>query len=308
MDKTGTSMRDSFFDGLYDVAKRDRDVVLVSADMNALSLDKFMRDLGGQYVDAGIAEQNAVLVAAGMAKEGKKPYVYAIAPFVTTRVHEFAKIELSLMKLPITIVGVGAGLSYDEAGPTHHTTEDISIMRALPKFNILSPSDAIVARRCADISHRSDNPSYVRLDRQSLPPIYDESEAFEKGFHELKKGKDLCIVSTGNMVHNALEVQKDLKEKGRDVGLIDVHRLKPLSKEFIGVLRNYNQLVSAEEHLLEGGLGSIIAETIVDGDLPIKLHRIGLEGYHYFYGTREEIQEQCGLDSKSIMSRVEKFV
>jgi len=144
------TMRDAFFNRVYELAKGDKNIMIVSADMGAPSIDKFRDNLKEQYVDTGIAEQNAVLVASGLALSGKKPFVYAIMPFVTTRVHEFAKLELGLMKLPVTIVGVGTGYSYDDSGPTHHTIEDISIMRAIPNLEILSPSDSNMASFFAD--------------------------------------------------------------------------------------------------------------------------------------------------------------
>lgn len=126
------TMRDAFLNRLYDIAKENRDIILISADMGAPALDKFRSDLSSQFINVGIAEANLVTIATGMALSGKKVFIYAIMPFVTSRCYEMIKVDLSLMNVPVTAIGVGAGFSYDDSGPTHHSTEDISIMRTLP--------------------------------------------------------------------------------------------------------------------------------------------------------------------------------
>ena len=127
-------MRDALFNRLYEIAKNDKDVVIVSADMGAPALDRFRRDLSNQFINTGIAEQNTILVSAGLTLGNKKVFAYAIAPFITLRCYEQIKIELAAMNIPVTLIGVGAGFSYDDSGPTHHTLEDLSIMRVLPNI------------------------------------------------------------------------------------------------------------------------------------------------------------------------------
>jgi len=186
------TMRDAFWDRLYEFAKDDKKVILVCADMGAPALDKWRKDLTNQYFNVGIAEHNMLGIASGLAKEGKNVYTYAIAPFITSRAHEFAKLNGGLMKLPIKIVGVGAGFSYDDSGPTHHTTEDISIMRAIPNLVVLSPSDSIIAEKFAEISYCSKEPIYLRLDRQIQPNIYNinnKADYYKKGFCEISPEK-----------------------------------------------------------------------------------------------------------------------
>ena len=307
-DPSTTSMRDAFLKRIYELAKKDRDVVIVSADFGAPALDSFRKDLASQFVNVGIAEHNMIAVASGLALEGKKPYAFAIAPFATSRCHEFTKVDLSLMKIPVKILGVGAGFSYDDSGPTHHTTEDISIMRALPNLEILCPADSIAAAKFADISYNSNKPMYIRLDRKVLPQIYNESENFEDGFKEIKKGDDICIISTGNMVHIALEVNKILEGEGKKIGVIDLYRLKPVSPDLKKVLSNYKTIISLEEHILDGGLGSIISEIITDNDIKVRLKRIGLTKYVYAYGGRENIQKICGIDADSVVNQISLLI
>jgi transketolase len=300
------SMRDAFFDRLYELAKADRRIVLVSADMGAPSLDKFRRDLDSQYVDTGIAEQNALLVATGLALSGKKPYVYAIAPFVTTRIHEFIKLELSLMKQPITIIGIGAGYSYDDSGPTHHNVEDISITRVLPNLEILSPSDSNMARAFADLTSKSRKPGYIRLDRKNQELKYNEEDDFETGFKELKEGKEIVLVATGNMVDIALKISEDYNKKGESIGVIDIYKLKPFNKDIKNTLLKYKLIISLEEHLLQGGFGSMIGEFILDNELPLKLKRIGVDDkYNYEYGGREHIQNKMNIGVEAITDKIE---
>jgi len=298
-----TSMRDAFFNEIHEIAKRDKDIVVISADMGAPALDKFREDFKKRFFNIGIAEQNMIAVASGLASEGKKVYTFAIAPFITSRCYEFTKLNAGVMKFPIKLVGVGAGFSYDDSGPTHHTIEDISIMRVIPNLEIYSPSDSITSRGLVRLVNDSQNPVYIRLDRKVLPRIYDESEEFKEGFKELKKGEDICIVSTGNMVHNALKISDRMERLNKAIGVIDVYRLKPINPKLSEALSNYHQIISLEEHLLDGGLGSIISENITDNKIPVNLQRIGLKNYIYAYGGRENIQKVCGIDIDSVIEK-----
>lgn len=303
-------MRDAFFDALYQLALQDHDIILVSADMGAPSLDKFRKDLPHQFIKVGIAEQNAVLLASGLALSGKKAFVYAIMPFVSTRIHEFIKIEMSLMKIPLTIVGVGSGYSYDESGPTHHTLEDIAILRPLPNLEILNPSDSVSASRFALYCVSSSSPKYLRLDRQNQIIKYQPEDCFEQGFSMLKNGSNSVIVATGNMVDRALAVAEQLaKKSGKSVAVIDLYRIKPLSEDFIRTISSFQNIISLEEHFLQGGIGSAISEIITDNDLRIRLLRCGVDcEYHYLYGGREHIHQELGLGEDQLMSKIASFI
>ena len=303
------TMRDAFFNKLYDMAKKDRDIVIVSADMGAPSLDKFRRDLSAQYVNVGIAEQNMINVAVGLAMSGKKVFCYAIEPFAGLRPYEFIKVNVSLMNIPVNIVAVGAGYSYVDSGPTHHTSESIAIMRVLPNIELLNSSDNNMAAAFAEYAAYSPTPTYIRLDRIAQPDKYKATEEFRKGFAELVKGDKICIVATGNTVSNAISVAKKLKNKKIKIGVVDLYRLKPVNtRELIKTLDKYKHIVSWEEHLLAGGMGSILSEIITDNDLNIKLKRVGTnDRYHYYYGRREDIQKKLNIDNDSVIRIVEKL-
>ena len=296
------SMRDAFFNELYEIAKKDRDVILVSADMGAPSLDKFRRDLSNQFVNVGIAEQNMVTVATGLALGGKKVFTFAIMPFATLRCFELTKVNLSLMNIPVTIVGVGAGFSYDDSGPTHHSTEDIAIMRVLPNMTILNSSDSIMAAKFARMSCKMSGPNYVRLDRETLPPIYNQDDSFSDGLTSFKAGRDVCLISTGNMVHRAIEVSNKLKEHSINAGVIDLYRIRPINEELLlNSIEQSKRIVTLEEHLITGGIGSAVAEILIDNGKTVPLKRVGIQDkYYYAYGGRNNIQSICGLDTDSV--------
>ena len=205
-------LRDAFFNKLYEIAKKDKDVIVISADMGAPSLDKFRENLPSQFINVGIAEQCMVTVATGLALSGKKVYAYAIMPFSSLRCYEPIKVTFSLMDIGVTVVGVGSGFGYPDSGPTHHATEDIAVMRTLPNMTIFNSSDAASVEKFAEISYKSDSPCYIRLDRQLLPNIHEAQEDFSSGLAKIKAGKDLYIIATGNMVHKALEITKLLEK------------------------------------------------------------------------------------------------
>lgn len=299
-------MRDAFFYKLYQLAKQDRQVMLLVDDFGAPSLDQFRRDLPHQYINVGIAEQNMVSVAAGLALEGKKVYVYAIAPFVTLRCFEQIKIDLCLMNLDVTAVGVGAGFAYDSSGPTHHAIDDLAVMMALPNIQIYSPSDSVAAEALASLSYTRSGPKYIRFDRGKTSVFYPTNQDFTDGLAELKKGKDILFIATGAMVNQALCLEKKLKETGISAGVIDLYRLKPLNKKLLkNLIGGIKRVFTLEEHVIDGGLGSLVSSFLADYGVITQLERIGIESSKAFcYGKREALNRFCKIDIDSILRRV----
>ena len=303
-------MRDAFFNALYDIAKKDKNVIIISADNGAPSLDQFSQNLPNQFFTVGIAEQQMIGMACGMAVEGKKVYTYAIAPFVTTRVHEFNKLCLGAMNMPIVNLGVGAGYAYDIMGPTHHTVEDITIMRSIPNMVIHSPADSTTAISLAQTSYDDPSPQYIRFDRTGIPDLYgDKKVDFQKGLINVRNGEDLCIIATGVMVHQALAVASELEKEGIQAGVVDLHRIKPINKDLlIKNIQAYPQIVTMEEHLLAGGMGSAVAEIVVDEGITTPLLRIGQNDKFVFdMGGRQEIWKKSGLDIPGILGQIKKW-
>lgn len=300
-------IRDAFFDKLFNIAKYDSQVMFLTADMGAYSLTKFKQELPHQYINVGVAEQNMVSIAAGLALAGKKVFIYTIIPFVTLRCYEQIKVDLCCMNLPVTIIGVGPGFSYGSDGPTHHATSDIAVMRAIPEMTILNPSDPIMTQAFAHIAYKNNGPTYVRIDRGQFPIIYDEGDLdFLDGLAQIKKGSDLAIIATGIMVHRALEVAKELDASSVSTGVVDLYRIKPINKnEILRIIDDSKYVVTLEEHSLIGGIGTAISEVLSDSRRVISLKRIAISDQHCFeVGDRESLHAFYNLDTKGIVKTI----
>lgn len=302
-----TDMRDAFFDELYDIATNDSQLVFLTADMGAFSLAKFKKDLPKQYINVGVAEQNMVSVAAGLALGGKTVFVYTIVPFVTMRCYEQIKVDLCCMNLPVTIIGVGAGFTYGSDGPTHHATQDIAVMRTLPEITILNPSDSVMTRVFAEIAYKNTGPVYIRIEKGKLPLIYDDiSIDFSDGITKTRKGSDLSIISTGIMTHKAHEVAEILSRYSISAGVIDLYRIKPLNtKLLLKYITDSKSIVTLEENSVIGGIGSAVAEALSDNACNKPLKRLATPDIHCFeLGERELLHACYGLDTDSIVKSI----
>jgi len=296
------AMRDAFINKLYQIAAQDRRVILLSDDFGAPSLDRFRRDLGKQYFNMGIAEQNMASVAAGLALSGKIVFMYAIASFITQRCYEQMRLDLCNMNLPVTAVGVGVGFGYGTAGPTHHTIEDISLMSTLPGMTILSPCDNVAAEAFAEITYREPGTKYVRLDREKLPSIYGPDQDFSEGLAHLKTGRELTIIATGIMVHRSFTVAAELAKHSIDAGIIDLYRIKPINEKLLlSCLKQSKKVLTLEENLVSGGVGSLVARILAENGQTPAFKCMAIPDKHYFkYGGRNYLHSCCGLDTASI--------
>ncbi len=297
-------MRDAFFDTLYEIAGSDPDVILLTDDQGAFGVERICRDLPDQYINVGIAEQNLISLAAGLALAGKRPYVYGISTFMTLRPLEQINVDLCANRLPVTIVASGAGYTYSADGPTHHAVNDMAIMRTLPNMTILVPSDATLTAKLARYTRGIAGPSYVRIEKGVLPDLHSDDLSLAAGFVRLRSGSDLTIVSTGVMVHRAIAAAETLAGLGVETGVVDVYRVKPLDAvEFLSETGDAPH-VTLEDHSLVGGLGGLVSEAIADGDHPRRLLRLGLPDTHAFsYGSREWMHSQAGLDERAVVER-----
>lgn len=298
--------RDVFIETLFEHAKKDKKIILISNDQGAIALDKYRKEIPDQFINAGISEQNIIGVAAGLQKEGFNCFVYSIASFIINRTIEQIKIDLCSMKIPVKIFGVGSGYSYAVDGPTHHATEDIGLLNLMPEIELYSPSDSVIVRQIVKSCIESKSPCYVRLDRELCDPIYDKNFFdLSKGFVELKKGKNICIVATGKIVAKALEISKLLSKF--NIGIIDLYKIKPINSNIIKTLQNYKNIFTLEEHNEIGGIGSILANLIVEKDLKLKLTKIGIKEKTLFgYGSRDLLHKKNKLDLKNIIQIIKK--
>lgn len=291
-------IKDAVFDEIYELAKVDLNIVLIAADTDAFGLKRFKAEFPDRFLDVGVAEQAMVTIAAGMALNGKKVFIYAIAPFVTLRCLEQIKVNLCVMDLPVFILGLGIGSAYGFDGPTHNSLYDVGIMTCMPNLDVYSPADYISARYCVKKSVIESKPSYIRVDKDSFDEIYDEERDFSKGFSLIKKGdSDVLILSTGICSHYARSVD-------RNVSIIDLFCLTKLDrKELSRVIRQYNTLVLYEEQWKRGGMLGIVADIIFDFDIHIKVKRIGVQEQQcieHQFGTREWLHNQYGISVENL--------
>ena len=295
--------RDAAFGAIGQILKIDRRVMVLTNDMGAMGLDVLREEYPDHVLNMGIAEQNLMSVAAGLAQTGRVIFVYGITSHMTLRCLEQFKLDACAMKLPVILLGVGSGLAYGADGPTHHAINDLGAMGSIPGLSILNPSDASATSALVDWAYRQRGPAYVRLDKESHQPLYDSfSFDWQCGFSTLRSGTDLALVSTGMLVHRAIQVADVLASEGIHASVIDVFRLAPINREGIRqALQDIPLMVSFEEHAGPGGLGGRLAELIVDAELPIRCHRLMLpEKFLLGSATRRTIHEQYGLSVEKI--------
>jgi transketolase len=299
-------IRDAFFGRLYEKALVDEDIIVLSADTDSFGLRKLKADRPNQYINVGVAEQNAILVATGLAMCGKKPYVYSIIPFITFRVFEQIKANICSMNLPITIVGVGAGLSFSFDGPTHHAVSDIAAMRVIPELSIYNPSNPQAAAIAFDESYKIGSPSYIRLDKGEYPSLHVDVP-FGYVFQSYDFF-DLLIISTGTMVHTAISVVPNLKDT-RGVHVIDLFRLTSIDIPLLtSILHRYRGIVVLEENTKTGGIFSIVTEALAYSRYPVPLLHLSLPDEQCFkIGSREYLLKQYGLDARGVSNSIEKW-
>lgn len=300
-------IRDAFFDELYNIAEQDPRVIFLTADMGANSLVRFKKDLSSQYINIGVAEQNMISIAAGLALGGKIVFVYGVTPFVTIRCYEQIKVDLCCMNLPVTIIGSGAGYTYHSDGPTHHATQDIAVMRALPEMTILNPSDSVMTAAFARMAYKNPGPKYIRIDKGMLPLLYDsQNNDFSDGLAVIKTGSDLTIISTGIMVHQVFKVADELAKHSIKAEIVDLYRIKPLNAELLlRFIEKSKRIVTVEENSITGGIGSAVSEVLADSGRAVSLKRIAIRDEHCFdYGDREWMHSLYGLDADSITKAI----
>lgn len=305
-------MRNAYLSVLYDLARENRDILALVADNGAIVYDKFREDFPDRFLNFGISEANMVTVAAGLACCGKIPFAYTISCFITMRAFEQIRNDVCLQKMNVKLVGIGAGFVYSNLGPTHHTTKDITLMRALPHMTILSPCDPLEAKKATIAAAQINGPVYLRLATGGTPKIYENDYEFKLGYGiTLKEGRDITIISTGGIIHEVLQAVDELESLSISVRLINIHTIKPLDKEIIlKAASDTGAILTVEEHTTLGGLGSSVAEVILeDNKAPIKFKRLGLAGvFASGYGTYQEMKEMNGLSKSHIREAAKALV
>jgi transketolase len=306
-------MRKTCLDQVHELAKRDDRVVFIGSDLGVGTLAAFRDEMPERFFMEGVSEQNIIGMAAGLALEGYIPYVNTIATFLTRRCYEQIAVDLCMHNLPVRLIGNGGGLVYAPLGPTHLATEDIAIMRALPRMTIVAPSDAEEMKRLMARTPELDGPCYIRLAKGGDEVISKAELGFEIGEAILLREPGRCLfVSTGVATTRALQAAELLAAQGIDCGVLHAHTVKPLDEarilEWAGEVA---AIVTVEEHTLIGGLGSAVAELLVDrwaGAGPALL-RLGIpDRFPDKYGSQDELLAHFGLDGAGIAASVHAFL
>jgi transketolase len=302
--------RKTFGEAVIEAAKNNPDVVVLSADSSSGSgLAAFPSIFPERHFEFGIMEQGVIGYASGLATTGKIPVFAAIAPFVTARPFEMFRNDLGYMNQNVKVVGRCAGLTYDQLGSTHHSIDDIALIRTIPGVTVINPGDPVTIKKAvhAMIEHRG--PCYMKIGNPKMPVLYPEDVDFRLGKGIIiKEGRDVALIGTGTVLSKAVAAARLLEDSGISVRLIDIHTIKPLDRDLIlSTAREIGKIVTVEEHFIAGGLGSAIAE-ICSQECPVKMKMIGIGDYYASNGPYEELIGKYGLQPDQIYETTMKFL
>ncbi|MCL2035254.1 MAG: transketolase family protein [Oscillospiraceae bacterium] len=298
--------RVAFTQTLLELAREDASIYALASDSRgSVTLGNFTKELPGQFVEIGIAEQNEIGVAAGLAAMGKKPFVCAPASFLSARSLEQIKVDVAYSRQNVKIVGVSGGISYGALGYTHHSTHDLAVMRAIAGIEVYLPCDAAQTRAMTRSLASRAGGAYVRMGRGMVPDIYQKEAPFEPGKSNLlRNGGDLTIIAAGEMVYHAMEAAKRLGEDNISACVLDMHTIKPLDEAAIlKAAARTGRLVTMEEHSRYGGLGGAAAEVIC-GAQPVPLLILALPDEDIIPGKSAEVFAYYGLDGAGASQRI----
>ena len=295
--------RKSFTDTLLQIAQKDKEIIAVTSDASgSATLTDFAQTLPEQFVEVGIAEQNAVGIAAGMASTGKKVFIFGPACFYVARSLEQVKVDLAYSQMPVKICGVSGGVAYSQLGATHHSLHDIAVLRTFPGMEIYLPCDVRQTRKLVERLIDHPKPAYIRVGRNAVPDVYETDDFdFELGkANLLKDGKDLALIGTGETVAHCLEAALMLEKQGIHARVLDMHTLKPFDRDaVIKAARETGCIVTAEEHSIYGGLGASVAE-ITSQVCPVKLRILGVPDENVIHASPAEVFHHYGFDYQGI--------
>lgn len=298
-------MRDSFTSELTLMVEKDPNIILITGDLGFGVFDDFIERFPNNFINAGVAEQNMTGMAAGLAKEGFKIFTYSIGNFSTLRCLEQIRNDACYHNLNVNVVSVGAGFSYGPLGMSHHATEDLTIMRALPNVTVLSPGTKEEARQITRAAVDIDNVCYLRLDKSFYDdPLESEFELFKAT--RLSEGTDVTLITTGGILEEVMIAQELLREKNIHARVLNFHSVKPLdTTEILKANAETKGIITIEEHSIVGGLGSAVAEICMDhSSYSTFFHRMGLDDeFSYVVGDQKHLRKVYGMSSDHIVNK-----
>lgn len=302
--------RKTFGEAVIEAAEKNPNIVVLSTDSSSGSgLGDFLKKFPERHFEFGIMEQGAIGFASGLATTGKIPVFAAIAPFVTARPFEMFRNDLGYMNQNAKIVGRCSGLTYDQLGSTHHSIDDVAIIRTIPGVTVINPGDPVTIKKAVHAMIKHIGPCYLKIGNQKMPVLYYDDVDFNLGKGiVMKDGRDVALIATGTVLSKAVAAAKLLEDSGISVRLIDIHTIKPIDRDLIlSAAREIGKIVTVEEHFITGGLGSAIAE-ICSQECPVKMKMIGIGDHYASNGPYEELLRKYGLQADQIKETVVKFL
>lgn len=271
-------MQRAYISALYELIRNDKNVISCLSDSGTDYDELIAREFPDQCINFGISENNKVAAASGLAACGKIPFVYTTNAFLAYRSYEFIRDDICLQNRNVKLIGMGCGLSWSTLGSTHHTTEDISALKAIPNLTIFSPASPLEVQKCVKKAYEINGPVYIRIGMSNEKEIYGNEYCFEEGKNiKVKEGKDATVFVTGSIISELLEAQEMLNIEGIQLKIINIHTLKPLdSKNIKEECLKQKKIFSLEEHSIVGGIGSSIADVIATNNIDSKLVKIGI--------------------------------
>lgn len=301
--------RFAYLSRVYELMQAGEDIYFVCSDYAAPVLDEMKVKYAQRYVSVGIAEQNLMQVASGLALAGKRVVAYGLAPFPSVRAFDQIRNSIVNMGLPVSIVVVGTGL-FPEYGVTHNNTEDVAIMRTLPGMQILNVTDNVMARAAADALLTSEHPLYIRIGKDAEGELYTaDSIDMKQGFQTFTKGKDVAVIACGYDVHRVLRLLPRWRALGLDVRVIDLFSIPYDAERLLQEIAGVQSVVTVEEHVLKGGIGSEVLEMLCDHGITKPAKRLGISygsGYPKVFGSTDYFRELYGLSDDAIVEAVER--
>lgn len=296
-------MRNTFIDTLIIEARQNNDIVLITGDLGYGVLDRFASEFPDRYINSGISEQSMMGLAAGLASMGKKVFVYSIGNFPTLRCLEQIRNDVCLMNNDVCIVAVGAGYAYGAQGYSHHTLEDIAVLRSMPNLQIVAPADSIETVLATKYLSNIKGPSYLRLGKESEDIVPGRSIMDITEPQEIRSGSDGVILFTGDLGHVALDAGNQLSNLGVSISIFSVPFIKNMSSKFIMELSEFPRILTLEEHITEGGFGSLVLERVSALDLSLKLKVIGAtRDKPSLIGDQNYLRVNNGISSQNIVN------
>ena len=298
-------------DTLMELAKDDKDIyVLTSDSRGSASMTNFANEFPKQFVEVGIAEQNLVGIAAGLATTGKKCFAASPACFLTMRSIEQVKVDVAYSNTNVKLIGISGGVSYGALGMSHHSLQDIAVMRAIPNMDIFLPADRFETEKLVRELVKYDKPAYIRIGRNPVDDVYESTDFdFQIGkANVMREGKDITIIATGETVKPAIEASDELKELGIKCRVLNMHTIKPLDEEaIIKAAKETGNIITVEEHSIYGGLGAAVSEVVVQ-NAPVPMKIVGIKDEAAITGTSKEIFNYYGLSKENLVKLAKELI